>query len=114
MSASFARFYGAEPSALVALSPAVVLAETPRFWRELHSWGDVRVNVGDTAAEVSIQGTPRQPLLCQLVEGSLERIAELSGGIGARARQSGCETQGDPACTFEIRWSASGPPPQEL
>jgi diguanylate cyclase (GGDEF)-like protein len=114
MTASFARFYGADPSTLVAMTPQVVLADAPRFWPKLHSWGELSVSVDGTSAQLQLQGTPRQPLLCCLVEGSLERIAELAGGIGARARQSQCETQGDPACLFEVKWSASGPMPGEV
>jgi hypothetical protein len=96
------------------MTPQVVLADAPRFWPKLHSWGELSVSVDGTSAQLQLQGTPRQPLLCCLVEGSLERIAELAGGIGARARQSQCETQGDPACLFEVKWSASGPMPGEV
>jgi serine/threonine protein kinase len=111
MSASFARFFGADRDTLPTLSPSQVFDDAPRFWARLHGWGKLAVETGPTSARVSLAGTPKEPLLCNLVEGSLERIAELSGGIGARAWQSSCETQGGPACVFEVRWSESGPLP---
>jgi hypothetical protein len=110
MSANFSRYYPADRNA-PALAPAAVFVDVPRFWPRMHSWGKLAVETGPTSARVSLTGTPREPLLCNLVEGSLERIAELSGGIGARAWQSSCETQGSPACVFEVRWSESGPLP---
>jgi diguanylate cyclase (GGDEF)-like protein len=111
MTSSFARFYGTEREALAQLSPAAVFDEAPRFWPRLHGWGKLGVETGPNSARVSLSGTPREPLLCCLVEGSLERIAELAGGIGARAWQSSCESQGGAACVFEVRWSESGPLP---
>jgi len=111
MTATFARVYGVEPSALAALGPAKVLADTGRFWPWFHRWGNVRAEAEPTRATVTIDGTPRAPLLCWHVEGMLERVAELAGGAGARAKQTSCEGQGAAACIFELAWAESGPPP---
>jgi diguanylate cyclase (GGDEF)-like protein len=111
MTASFARFYGADAATLTARTPEAVLAEAPRFWPWFHRWGRVEAETAAGAAVVTVTGTPRAPLLCCHVEGMLERIAELAGGFGAHARHSACEHAGDRACTFEIGWSTAGPLP---
>jgi serine/threonine-protein kinase len=112
MTATFARFYGAEPQALATFGPEAVFADAPRFWPRLHSWGQIFVDTAPTFAKVRLTRTPRDPLVCRLVEGSVERIAELSGGAGARSRQLSCESLGAPACVFEVVWSAGVPLPR--
>jgi hypothetical protein len=112
MSATFARFVGAEPQALAMLGPEAVFADATRFWPRMHSWGSPIVDATPMAAKIRLTRTPRDPLICRLVEGSLERIAELSGGAGARARQVSCEALGAPACVFEVVWSPGGPLPR--
>jgi hypothetical protein len=104
MTAAFARFYGADAQALAARTPRAVLAEAARFWPWFHTWGRVETRVEPARAVVTVAGTPRAPLLCCHIEGMLERIAELAGGLGARARQLACESGGDPACAFELVW----------
>jgi uncharacterized protein (TIGR02265 family) len=111
MTSSFARFYGAEPETLISLTPAAVLADFPRFWPRFHAWGEVAVTTSPTEAVVTLTRTPRDPLVCCLVEGSLERIIELCGGIGARVQQTACESSGAGACSFRLSWSESGPLP---
>jgi hypothetical protein len=111
MTAAFARFYGADPATLAARTPQAIFGDANRFWPWFHSWGRFDVWSEATQAVVTVTGTPRAALLCCHVEGMLERIGELAGGIGVRARQTACECQGDPACTFEIAWSVSGPLP---
>jgi diguanylate cyclase (GGDEF)-like protein len=101
MTATFARFFGADPS---SLTPEEVLGAAGDFWGRYHSWGEVAVTRDAARVVVTVTGTPREPLLCCLVEGSLERIAELAGGAQARAHHPACETQGAAACTFEVRW----------
>jgi hypothetical protein len=102
MTAVFARFYGADPA---TATPAKVLGEVGRFWSRLHSWGLVTVQAGPASAHVDIARTPKDPLICCLVEGTLERIAELAGAVDATARHTACESQGAPSCTFEVSWS---------
>jgi diguanylate cyclase (GGDEF)-like protein len=111
MTAAFARFYGTDAATLSARTPRAVLGEAARFWPWFHSWGHAEARVEPARAVVTLAGTPRAPLLCCHVEGMLERIAELAGGVGARARQIGCEASGDPACAFELVWSVAGPLP---
>jgi diguanylate cyclase (GGDEF)-like protein len=101
MTATFARFFGADPS---SLSPAEVLDAGRVFWSRYHSWGRFVAVTRDGAAGVMLEGTPRDPLLCRLVEGMLERIAELSGGDNVQAKHVACETLGAAACDFEVTW----------
>jgi hypothetical protein len=111
MTATFARYRGIEAAALAALGPARVLGDIERFWPWFHRWGQISAETEPTTARVVLTGSLRAPLLCDHVEGMLERIAELAGGAGARARQTACESQDAPACVFELVWSVSGPPP---
>ena len=107
MTSTFARFYGADPS---LLSPDQVLSGAEDFWARYHSWGRLTVQAGVGHSIITITDTPREPLVCCLVEGTLERIAELAGGSDARAVHTSCETQGAAECTFEISWSNGGQP----
>jgi hypothetical protein len=103
MTSTFARFLGADPA---GLTPEAVLSAAPEYWNRYHSWGDVQVDARPGLATVRLTGTPREALVCCLVEGTLERIAELAGAAQASARHVACETQGAPACVFEVRWTA--------
>src|SRR5262249_18950581 len=111
MSAGFVRLYGAAPAQLAGLTPASAFADLPQVWPRLHSWGRLTVETSETAAQLILHDGPLEPLVCCLVEGSLERIAELCGGIGSRGRQVSCESHGDNACQFDVSWSVSGPLP---
>ncbi len=102
MSATFARFLGADPA---SQSPSEVLGAATEYWNRYHSWGEVRVDGTAGRSVVQITGTPREPLICCLVEGALERVAELAGAAQAVARQLQCEADGATACRFEIRWA---------
>ncbi len=114
MSVSFVRFYGLEPEVLLSLTPGAVLADAPRFWARFHAWGRLAVSAGGSDAVVTLTDTPRDALLCCLVEGSLERIVELCGGLAVRVLHPTCESQGAPACTFDIRWNAGASLPEPL
>src|SRR5262249_50925314 len=104
MTVTFARFLGADPS---SLSPDEVLAAGRGFWSRYHSWGRFGAPPAGGGAEgVTREGRPRDPLVCALVEGMRERVAERAGGGGARARHVACEAQGANACRYEIRWGA--------
>jgi hypothetical protein len=105
MTGTFARFLGADPA---TLAPEHVLGLVADYWHRYHSWGDVRVESAPGRALVELTGTPREPLVCCLVEGALERIAELAGAAQASARHEICETMGGAACVFEVTWSHDG------
>jgi hypothetical protein len=104
MTATFARFLGTDPSSLAIDD---VLGETRRFWSRYHTWGEVAVTMLPGSAAVTIAGGPKDALLCALVEGSLERIAELTGVTGASATHPACVTRGERMCRFQVTWSAT-------
>jgi hypothetical protein len=101
MTYTFARFYGADPA---AATPDEVLARVAATWPEYHSWGEIHVESAHGHTRVAIAHTPRDPLLCCMVEGALERIAELAGGAQVAARHTGCESDGAESCVFEVAW----------
>ncbi|MBI4508225.1 MAG: diguanylate cyclase [Deltaproteobacteria bacterium] len=104
MTATFNRFFGAD---LTSLSPAEVLGATTVFWTRYHSWGLVTVEASREGAVLTIADTPREPLVCSLIEGSFERIAELAGATSVTSAHGACEANGAEACAFEVRWAAS-------
>jgi hypothetical protein len=89
--AAFARFTG--PAAVD------VFADPARFWTPFHGWGAASARVGPGRAVIAVSGAI-DPLLCVLVEGGLERMAELAGATGAHATHA----HGDP-CRFEVSWT---------
>ena len=105
MTATLTRFLSADPA---SLTPEAVLGQVPEYWHRYHSWGDLTVESSPGRCVLTIVGTPREPLVCCLVEGAFERIAELAGAAQASCRQLQCEVQGATACVFEVTW---GKPP---
>jgi diguanylate cyclase (GGDEF)-like protein len=101
MTATLTRFLGADPA---SLTPEAVLGQVPEYWHRYHSWGDITVESSPGRCVLTIVGTPREPLVCCLVEGAFERIAELAGAAQAACRQLQCEVQGASACVFEVTW----------
>jgi hypothetical protein len=101
MTYTFSRFFGADPA---SLSPDDVLAAVEHYWSQYHGWGRVHADATTGGTRVRILETPRDPLLCCMIEGTLERIAELAGAAGAQARHVRCEVQGAGECEFEVRW----------
>jgi uncharacterized protein (TIGR02265 family) len=100
--ATFSRFFGADPA---ALSPGHVLSAAEHFWRRYHTWGAVSVDRdGDRSAIVTIQGGPKQALVCACTEGILEQVVVQSGAMAGRVTHPACEAQDAPACMFRVTW----------
>jgi hypothetical protein len=100
MTSTFTRFYGSDPS---SSSPDEVLGAAAAFWSEYHRWGEVRVERSAGAVRVHVSAAPEDELLPHMVEGSLERIAELAGASKAQAKQLPAAAGGE--WCFEVRWS---------
>ncbi len=103
MTATFTRFLGADPA---SLTPEAVLGQAPEYWNRYHSWGDIVVESSPGKCVVTVTGTPREALVCCMVEGSFERIAELAGAANATAKHTQCEALGADTCVFEVTWAA--------
>ncbi len=107
-SATFARFFGGDPR---ALSPGALLGAAPVYWPRYHGWGSIEVTVDDVDCKVLVSGDPGHPLICQVVAGTLSRIAELAGGQRVTAQHPECVRTGAKQCLYQIRWqkNAGGP-----
>jgi hypothetical protein len=97
VSATLARFFGADPA---TLGPAALLKAAEIYWARYHAWGtlavvDVRGGVRATVA------TSPGTLICDLVGGSLTRIAELAGASDVTL----VHHHGDAACAFDVGWA---------
>jgi len=106
MTATFARFFGADPTNLPTLK---VLRSAERFWSRYHTWGNVSAEaIGPTTCTLVVHGSPGQELLCALIEGSFARIAELTGATDVGTRHTECVANGHDACKFVVSWQETG------
>jgi diguanylate cyclase (GGDEF)-like protein len=104
--ATFSRFFGADPT---VLTPWEVLGAADMIWRRYHTWGVVIVDrAADHEAQISIAGSPADPLVCASTGGILEQVARQSGANDYAVDEVACESQGAPTCTFRVRWSPPG------
>jgi hypothetical protein len=79
MSATFARFFGADPATLGVVS---MLAVLPSMWSRYHGWCKARVmKRGAGAADVIIVGAC-PPLAIPLCRAELAKACELAGATG--------------------------------
>ncbi|MBP6629088.1 MAG: protein kinase [Kofleriaceae bacterium] len=102
IAATFARMFGANPSALPI---ATVLRAAPTFWRRYHDWSEMAIAVHDDGAEFDLSTVPPTPLLCELISGELERVCELAGAKHLRLDHAHCAAAGAaPHCQFVVRW----------
>jgi len=94
---SFARFYPSSPG---ALSPETTLSALDILWRRYHSWGDLRLEKSEAqTARIAYLG-PGDPSICAFIEGWLERVVSMSGGIDPRV----AHIHGNPRCEFTTTW----------
>jgi serine/threonine-protein kinase len=86
--------------------PEQLLAQPRRFWNRYASWGTLTCEQAAAHAAVKVADGPRDAVVCGLVEGLLERLTEMAGGVDARAWHVSCRARGDGECIFELRWTA--------
>ena len=103
ISATFARFFGADPT---TLSAETVISALPTFWDRYHSWSQPTVLVETGAATVFIEGHPGSVDICNVVGAELERIVELTGAKPNAVQHPGCAVLGAGRCEFRLSWSA--------
>ena len=103
ITATFTRFFGANPS---SLSVETVLRAAPAFWGRYHDWAQLSlVNAARGGAEVVLDKRPGSQLMCTVVAGELERIAELAGAKEVVVDHIRCACRGADACAYRILWS---------
>ncbi len=97
MEESFARFYPSKPG---ALSPETTLSALDILWRRYHSWGELRLERVDQRSALIAWLGPGDPAICGFIEGWLERVVSMSGGVDPRIQHS----HGDGRCEFTTTW----------
>jgi len=106
MTATFARFFGADPA---GLPPGKVLRAAESYWNRYHTWGGVSVDqTRPSACTVVLHDSPGEPLLCALIEGSFARVAELAGADEVRTGHPACVAGDHKECVFKIAWRETG------
>ena len=101
ISATFARFFGADPA---SMPPAGLLHAATSYWTKYHSWSRVRVEDRPGGVSVVIIGSPGEESMCSLVGGMLQRIAELAGAEDVVVEHVHCAPRGDEDDRFEVSW----------
>jgi hypothetical protein len=94
---SFARFYPSSPG---GLSPETTLSALDILWRRYHSWGDLRLEKSDARSALIHYLGPNELPICGFIEGWLERVVSLSGGVDPRIAHS----HGESRCEFATSW----------
>ncbi len=102
ISATFARFFGANPASLPV---DTVVRATPAFWGRYHDWALLSLTVAAPGVvELTSDRAPGSTLLCDMICGSLERVAELAGAKDVVVRHDQCGCRGAPRCAFRLTW----------
>jgi diguanylate cyclase (GGDEF)-like protein len=101
-SATFSRFFGADPA---ALNPGEVLQATDLVWKRYHTWGTVNVEkAGDHARVVTIADGPTDELVWSPAAGILEQVAVLAGATQAAVAVLSKDARVTGRCQFQISW----------
>jgi hypothetical protein len=102
MSATFLRFYGADPT---SMAPGAVLRAAETYWPRYLDWGRVALSRFQASQVVLVvHGSLNKPNICSFVEGAFGRIAELAGGRNVGTAHPVCGARGHATCEFAIRW----------
>jgi hypothetical protein len=104
ITATFTRFFGANPA---SLSVETVLRAAPAFWGRYHDWAQLAVtNTAPGGVEVTLDHRPGSQLMCTVVAGEFERIAELAGAREVVVDHVRCACRGAEQCAYRIMWTA--------
>jgi serine/threonine protein kinase len=104
ITATFARFFGANPA---SLSVETVLRAAPAFWGRYHDWSQLAITgAAPGATELVLDKRSGSQLLCEVIVGELERVVELAGAHGVAVEHHRCACRGAPDCAYRITWSA--------
>ncbi len=101
VSATLARFLGADPATLGVLA---MLATLPSTWSRYHGWCTARVLArGPTAVDVVITGAAPSPLALNLVDSQLAKACELAGAVDVTVGL----TASSPEYRFSLAWTGA-------
>ena len=92
VSATFARFFGADPA---TLGVSAMLAVLPSMWNRYHGWCRCVLGPRSAAgAELTVEGEATSPLAWYLVEAELGKACELAGATNVTvSRQPGATSR---------------------
>jgi hypothetical protein len=101
-SATFSRFFGADPTQLKA---AEVLGATELIWTRYHTWGTVAVEPrGEHEVVVTIADGPHDDLVWSPAAGILEQVAVLSGAAQSTVQILSKDAKDTGRCEFRVTW----------
>jgi len=101
VSATLARFLGADPA---QLGVTAMLATLPSTWSRYHGWCTARVQPrGPLAADVVITGAAPSPLALHLVDSQLAKACELAGATDVTVGV----TASSPEYRFSLAWAGA-------
>jgi hypothetical protein len=101
VSATLARFLGADPA---TLGISTLLGALPSTWSRYHGWCTARVLPrGPLAADVIVTGAAPSPLALYLIESQLTKACELAGAVDVTADI----TASSPEYRFALAWTAT-------
>jgi len=102
ISATFARFFGADPA---TLGVSAMLAVLPSLWNRYHGWCRCQVlRRGPAGADVIVEGEAAPPLAWHMVSAELGKACELAGASAVSvATMAGAS---DHRQGFAITWSS--------
>ncbi|MBK9033977.1 MAG: protein kinase [Myxococcales bacterium] len=102
VSATFARFFGADPA---TLGVSAMLAVLPSMWNRYHGWCRCQVGHRSAAgAELLIDGTATSPLAWHLVTAQIGKACELAGATRVEVERR--SSDGDRQQRLAISWSS--------
>jgi len=101
--ATFARFFGANPSSLPA---ETVLRAAPAFWGRYHTWSKLVLVLHATRhTEFRLEQPVALPAMCGMVGAQLSKVAELTTAKELRVDHDLCLSRGHAECRFVVTWS---------
>jgi diguanylate cyclase (GGDEF)-like protein len=105
ISATFARFFGANPASLPV---ETVLRAAPAFWGRYHTWSRMQVAAATAGvAELALEQRAAVPALCAMTGAQLAKVGELAGGgHPVVVEHTSCQARGAPGCRFIVTWDA--------
>lgn len=72
-------------------------------FRENINFGEVKIDLKDKSAVVTMVGVSGKPATCEAWVGALEGIMAITNTKGT-VQKTRCQCKGDPACVYDLEW----------
>lgn len=105
--------YCAENSPLLKMfamlmTPASTIKMATQAWKKIYDCGAIKAEaIGETAARMTVEDFPSEPIGCARVGGWFEVIAEAAGARNAEVTHSKCISRHDRECIWDLKWEKS-------